>query len=198
MCYTVGMENWLPIPGYEQFYEISDGGRVRTLRFSPPKIMSLNCNGSHFTAHLYKHGKREVFYVHRLVLAVFKGPCPDGQEVRHLDGDPSNNSLNNLVYGTTSENRYDSVIHGTHVRARATHCPSGHEYTPENIYTPPSRPDTRYCRKCMSAKAARNRIRRLNGELPAPKCENPDCDTPAVARKMCPTHYAQWRRHQDK
>ncbi|MDA3808615.1 MAG: NUMOD4 domain-containing protein [Thiomicrorhabdus sp.] len=33
-------------------------------------------------------------------------------DCRHLDGDPINNNLWNLKYGTASENRYDAVKHG--------------------------------------------------------------------------------------
>jgi hypothetical protein len=53
------------------------------------------------------------YYVHRLVLEAFVGPCPDGMECRHLDGNPSNNRLDNLAWGTHSENERDKVRHGT-------------------------------------------------------------------------------------
>ncbi len=48
------------------------------------------------------------FYrVHQLVLLVLKGPCPDGYECRHLDGNKRNNHADNLVWGTHSENAHD-------------------------------------------------------------------------------------------
>jgi hypothetical protein len=71
-------------------------------------------------------------FVHRLVLAAFVGPCPEGMEVRHLDGNPANTRLANLRYGTHSENELDKVRHGTHHEARKTHCNRGHEYTQDN------------------------------------------------------------------
>lgn len=40
--------------------------------------------------------------------------APIGFEVRHLNGDSLCNYLANLAYGTPSENRHDSVRHGTH------------------------------------------------------------------------------------
>lgn len=52
-------------------------------------------------------------YIHRLVLQAFVGPCPDGSECRHLDGNPRNNRLENLCWGTRKENTADSVRHGT-------------------------------------------------------------------------------------
>jgi len=51
--------------------------------------------------------------IHRLVLETFVGPCPSGMECRHLDGNPENNNINNLRWGTRSENAKDSYRHGT-------------------------------------------------------------------------------------
>ena len=41
-------------------------------------------------------------------------------------------------------------------RTRRTHCPHGHEFTPENTYIDPSR-GFRQCRACRSSKASRRR-----------------------------------------
>ncbi len=54
--------------------------------------------------------------VHRLVLEAFVGPCPDGLETRHLDGRKSNNALSNLKWGTSKENKEDSVCLGSTLR----------------------------------------------------------------------------------
>lgn len=51
--------------------------------------------------------------VHQLVLLAFVGPRPEGMQCRHLDGDPTNNQLENLRWGTPLENHADSVRHGT-------------------------------------------------------------------------------------
>jgi hypothetical protein len=42
----------------------------------------------------------------------FVGPCPDGLEVCHNDGNPENNKLSNLRYGTQSSNQIDRIMHG--------------------------------------------------------------------------------------
>lgn len=63
-------------------------------------------------------GREDQRFVHRLVLEAFVGPCPNGMECRHLDGDPSNNALDNLCWGTRLENHRDSVRHGTAVCLR--------------------------------------------------------------------------------
>lgn len=55
--------------------------------------------------------------VHQLVALTFLGPRPKGQEVRHLDGDPLNNAVTNLAYGTRSENILDVMRIGRAWRA---------------------------------------------------------------------------------
>jgi len=52
----------------------------------------------------------------RLVLLAFVGPPPPGHECCHFpDRDPRNCRLENLRWGTRSENRTDGLIHGTRV-----------------------------------------------------------------------------------
>jgi hypothetical protein len=58
---------------------------------------------------LYRHGaKLRHFRIHVLVMLAFVGPCPEGLEIRHLDGNKSNNRLGNLAYGTPTENGEDT------------------------------------------------------------------------------------------
>lgn len=59
----------------------------------------------------------------------------DPRQVRHKNGVPADNRLENLEYGTNAENQADSVAHGTHHMARKTHCKRGHEFTEANTYT---------------------------------------------------------------
>lgn len=56
--------------------------------------------------------------VHHLVLETFTGPRPEGMECRHLDGNPANNALSNLKWGTAHENYLDRVEHGTAIQCR--------------------------------------------------------------------------------
>lgn len=108
-------EQWLPIPGFVGFYEASSLGRIRSL---PRKC----CRGQVLNPSVMPNGYLSVApsvhniqtrdYVHRFIAATFLGPCPEGQEVRHLDGDPANNRRSNLAYGTHEENMQDMVRHG--------------------------------------------------------------------------------------
>jgi hypothetical protein len=51
--------------------------------------------------------------IQRLVARAFHGERSPGQVIRHLNGVPSDNRAENLVYGTNSENQADRKIHGT-------------------------------------------------------------------------------------
>lgn len=98
-------------------YEITKDGRI----WSKPKYRHsgkwltpfINKTGNHLRVCLQKNKKRHFRYVHRLVLETFVGPCPKRMGCRHLDGNPRNNQLNNLCWGTQSENIQDAVNHGT-------------------------------------------------------------------------------------
>lgn len=160
-------EQWLPVPGYEQNYQISSLGDV----WSTPRATTrggllkhtIDQLGYHWVT-LTLNGVQERFAVHRLVMLAFAGPCPEGQEVRHLDGNPSHNAWpENLAYGTHAENMQDKRRHGTDYNANKTHCPYGHEYTPENTYIIPGS-GSRTCRTCARIRSPilqRNHQRRL-------------------------------------
>ena len=110
------VEEWRPVSGHSG-YEVSDHGRVRsyrTLQGHPckkPRIMKLMVVQGYL--HI-KLGRSFQSTVHRLVAAAFLGPCPEGMECRHLDGDRLNARLDNLIYGTKAENYDDRRRHGTH------------------------------------------------------------------------------------
>lgn len=152
------MENWLPIVGYEGAYEVSDLGRVRSLnrvtdrgrnwrgRIMTPAVMP---RGYRIVT-LWQEGRQRTALLHRLVLSAFAGPAPEGFEGLHGDGDPDNNRLSNLRWGTRSENQFDQVTHGTHANASKTHCPQNHPYDEANTYLLPGRPH-RICRTCRAA-----------------------------------------------
>jgi hypothetical protein len=57
---------------------------------------------------LTRNGRRHSFLLHRLILEAFVGPRPRGMECRHLDGNPMNNALFNICWGSHAENTDDS------------------------------------------------------------------------------------------
>ena len=50
--------------------------------------------------------------MHRIVLEAFVGPCPEGLEGAHLDGNPRNNRVDNLSWATKKENMRHRDMHG--------------------------------------------------------------------------------------
>ena len=48
--------------------------------------------------------------VHQMVAECYLGPCPEGFEVDHIDGDKNNNNISNLQYLTPAENRAKGII----------------------------------------------------------------------------------------
>lgn len=104
-------EHWLPITGYEDTYQISDFGNVRNIKTNKLMKLSKICNGHYFTVGLSKGGKQKHFYIHRLVLLVFIGECPDGCQACHNDGNSLNNKLENLRWDTCFSNAMDRSNH---------------------------------------------------------------------------------------
>lgn len=118
-----------PVPGFPGYYVGNDGSMwsMWKLRHRPGKgrtgnevylsetlrqLKTKNSRG-YRRVMLYKEGKPHEFGVHRLVLLVFVGACPEGKECCHKDGNPSNNHVSNLYWGTKSENTQDQIRHGT-------------------------------------------------------------------------------------
>ena len=91
-------------------YEISETGEVRNIETS--RIHSTRLNGNYFKITIHNITR----YVHVLLMQAHIGPKPSGFVVRHLDGNPLNNSVLNLVYGTYTQNRHDMIKHGTYER----------------------------------------------------------------------------------
>ena len=157
-------ERWLPVVGYEGFYKVSDKGRVRRIRqargATDGRILKPNIGTTgYFRVNLHAAPRRpRVIKIHQLVTTAFIGPCPEGKEVAHDDGNPENNAVTNLKYKTKSDNALDMIRHGTHNMARKTHCKHGHEFTPENTFIQKGNPKWRGCVQC---KKDRSRARKL-------------------------------------
>jgi hypothetical protein len=100
-------ERWLPVAGFEG-YEVSDLGNVR----SPYRVLKpsrLTPRSDYRVATLRGQVKR---LVHHLVLEAFVGPCPAGQQARHLNDMGEDNRLVNLAWGTLADNRDDARKNG--------------------------------------------------------------------------------------
>lgn len=124
-----GSEQWKDITGYEGWYQISNHGRVRSvdrigcqrhwrggqskyLYKGQIRIPYKRKNG-YVCITLRKDGVNKTFNIHRLVALHFL-PRVEGKEyVNHLDANPDNNHVSNLVWCTQSENIKYAYDNGT-------------------------------------------------------------------------------------
>ena len=111
--------NWKPIAGFEDRYEVSDGGEVRSTvdthgnKIEPRiKKRTVNAQG-YWCVSLSRHGISRMYTIHSLVANAFFGPGVEGSEVRHLDGNRLNCNIENLRWGTSSDNSEDMKNHGS-------------------------------------------------------------------------------------
>jgi len=119
-------ETWRAVAGFEGRYEVSDQGRVRSLRFrnratdrarTTPLVLGLSLNRKGY-AYVSLGGRQAM--VHHLVLEAFVGPRSVGLEAGHLNGHPADNRPANLRWVTSSENGLHKVLHGTAARGAGT------------------------------------------------------------------------------
>lgn len=126
------IEQWKAVPGFENRYEVSNFGNVKSLSHRVRLVASgtettrltkerlLKPGGSErnkfskgcVTVNLAESGSRQV---HALVMLAFIGPRPNGLDIAHNDGNPLNNKLTNLRYATRSSNMQDAIAHGRYV-----------------------------------------------------------------------------------
>ena len=105
---------WRDIPGHPG-YRISSTGLVESRRRKAPVVLKPYTNRKGYElVRLYPCGRNQ--RVHRLALLAFIGPCPPGLEGCHKDGNPRNNRIENLRWGTAKSNAEDRVAHGRQAR----------------------------------------------------------------------------------
>lgn len=101
-------EQWRPVVGYEDRYEVSDAGRVKGLqgRWGRGGMLKPNPSGKGYqVVGLYNATGETKTYVHRLVLITFVGEPLDGQtQCNHKNGDKTDNRLVNLEWVSPLEN----------------------------------------------------------------------------------------------
>lgn len=103
-------EIWRPIKGYDDLYEISNFGRVKSLPkirgrgVSQERILKPHIVNGYVMVTLCKNNKTFNASVHRLIAEAFI-PNPDNKpQINHIDGNKSNNNIDNLEWCTPSEN----------------------------------------------------------------------------------------------
>ena len=90
------------------FWKLIGGGvKKKPLRWK--RLSGMTLVDGHIQVAFGKGTKKR--YLHHLVLAAFGFPRPDGLECRHLNGNPSDNHLTNLLWGTRKQNIADRYLH---------------------------------------------------------------------------------------
>jgi hypothetical protein len=106
-------EIWRPVKDYEDGYEISNLGRIRSLKYN--KIMKATpTKDGYLRVRVSKNGVYVSKMIHRMVAEAFI-PLPDNEnayEVDHKDDDVSNNVVTNLQWLTHAENLEKSFQRG--------------------------------------------------------------------------------------
>jgi hypothetical protein len=127
-------EIWRPVVGYEDLYEVSTQGRVRSFdRLSPhyqaphqrrkgrlliPRVKGKGRQAHYQHVALYREGQRHDRTIYRLVLEAFVGLCPPQHVCNHKDGNPANNALDNLEWVTWQRNAQHAVEIGLTINLR--------------------------------------------------------------------------------
>ena len=99
-------EYWKPVVGYEGLYEVSNWGRVKSIKFGKERILKQYIRCGYYIVSLWKNGKGKSYSVHRLVAEAF---LEIPEELRHLEGtrylqvnhkdeDKNNNNVDNLEW----------------------------------------------------------------------------------------------------
>lgn len=105
------MEYWRFVPGYEFLYEVSSAGNIRNFRTGTIRKPALHPTG-YFLVDLWRFGSKKTFRVHRLVAMAFLENPGGRAQVNHIDGNKTNNHLENLEWATGSENTRHAITIG--------------------------------------------------------------------------------------
>jgi hypothetical protein len=112
------IEEWRPVVGYPDHYEISSMGRVRRIlacRGATAGRILRQVNGDGYRyVHLYRNDKKRKVGVHILVAEAFHGKRPRGKLPNHMDLCRSNNSAKNLEWLTQRQNVMHAISAGRH------------------------------------------------------------------------------------
>ena len=119
MSRPIDPQAFVPLVGYESFYEINSFGAIRRIgkacgaRVGHTLKPQLHTSRGYLIIRLCAGGVCHSYDVHTLVARTFIGPRPLGMEVCHHDGSRTNPCLSNLRYDTPTGNNADKQRHGT-------------------------------------------------------------------------------------
>lgn len=100
-------ERWQP---FGKNYLVSDHGRIYSLHrnrlLKPNMHKSKQCGGLYYERiELHQDGKMIRIFIHRLVAMLFIPNSEEKTQVHHVDGNPLNNIVSNLMWVTPAEHK---------------------------------------------------------------------------------------------
>ena len=101
------MENLKQIEDYQGYYLSVEGDVYSNKNTKPRKLKQQKASQSkkgYYQVRLYRESVGTLFYVHRLMYETFVGKIPDDKQIDHIDGDTSNNVVENLQLLTKRQN----------------------------------------------------------------------------------------------
>lgn len=112
-------EEWKDIEGYEGLYQISNLGRVKSLKRNTKNqcknaevIKTQEIRNGYYSVSLWKNGVGKHHLIHRLISQAFI-PNPNNKpQINHIDGNKTNNHIENLEWVTESENARHAYNNG--------------------------------------------------------------------------------------
>lgn len=122
---TCQSEVWKDVPGMEEYFQVSDAGRIRSkdrvclrsdtltpVSFRGKVLTGVKNRSGYLIIRTSISAEKITLRPHRIVAGVFV-PNPENKpQVNHLDGDKSNNSAANLEWVTNSENQLHAIASG--------------------------------------------------------------------------------------
>lgn len=99
------IEVWKDIQGYEGLYQISNLGRVKSLKFGKERIMKQTINTWGYPSlTLYDKNKCKTHTIHKLVAQAFIPNPQNLFQINHKDENKQNNNVSNLEWCTQKYN----------------------------------------------------------------------------------------------
>ena len=110
-------EQWRDIEGYDGAYQVSDLGRVRSLKFGKVRVLRISKNmKGYLFVNLHRDGKQKNVSVHRLVASAFiENDNILNDQVNHRNEDKTDNRASNLEWCTA---QYNSTYNDLHHRTK--------------------------------------------------------------------------------
>ena len=119
---SLSEEIWEPVAGYDDLYEVSNRGRIRSLRKGKILTPLKNGSGTHTVVLYDEDGNTQVETVAQLVASVFVPNRTGAQNVYHVNGDKGDNRVENLVWGSSVRLRKLTPDEVRFIRASKASC----------------------------------------------------------------------------